>query len=98
MMIQTQRCLIGLAHQPRKTMTAGIGQNDFWGRNPVCPISRLIILLLRQSLVDYVRDYLTRGDAALIEYADQEKTVRLADEKHALKPTSTYINDLLNTS
>lgn len=39
---------------------------------------------LKQMLVDYVRDYLTRGDAALIEYHDKQSEVRLADEQRDL--------------
>ncbi len=33
----------------------------------------------KQILVDYVRDYMDRGDSALAEYADHKKPVRLAD-------------------
>src|SRR4029078_10543215 len=37
--------------------------------------------LLKLMLLEYFRDYLSRGDVALIEYADKEKSVRLADEQ-----------------
>jgi hypothetical protein len=40
--------------------------------------------LLKLMLIDYVRDYLARGDAALIEYSDKQTTVRLADEQRDL--------------
>src|SRR6266498_593659 len=51
--------------------------------------------LLKQILLDYVRDYLARGDAALIEYNDKSKEVRLAEEERALMAGSTYINNVL---
>jgi hypothetical protein len=40
--------------------------------------------LLKLMLIDYVRDYLARGDVALIEYSDKQTTVRLADEQRDL--------------
>ena len=46
--------------------------------------------LLKQMLVDYVRDYLVRGDAALIQYDDKSKGIRLADEQHELLVASSY--------
>ncbi len=54
--------------------------------------------LLKVMLVDYVRDYLARGDAALIEYNDKAKIVRLAEEQSALKASSSYIYDVLAES
>jgi hypothetical protein len=47
--------------------------------------------LLKVMLLDYVRDYLARGDAALIEYNDKAQTVRLAEEQRALRAGSSYI-------
>ena len=47
--------------------------------------------LLKVMLLDYVRDYLVRGDAALIEYNDKAKTVRLAEEQRVLRAGSSYI-------
>ncbi|MCM3903266.1 MAG: hypothetical protein ND866_16295 [Pyrinomonadaceae bacterium] len=52
-----------------------------------------VTLLFRQMLLDYVRDYLARGDAALIEYHDQSRGVRLEDEHRSLLDASLYIND-----
>ena len=49
--------------------------------------------LFRQMLLDYVRDYLTRGNSALIEYRDQSQGVRLDEEERALLEDSIYIND-----
>lgn len=49
--------------------------------------------LLKTMLVDYVRDYLARGDVALIEYNDKAKTVRLAEEHRALREGSSHIYD-----
>lgn len=51
--------------------------------------------LLKTMLVDYVRDYVARGPAALIEYNDKRDGVRVADEQQALGSTSGYLNDLL---
>jgi hypothetical protein len=51
--------------------------------------------LFRVMLLDYVRDYLARGDAALIEYHDKSKEVSLAEEQRALMASSTYINNVL---
>lgn len=51
--------------------------------------------LLKLMLLDYVRDYVARGDAALIEYNDKSKQVRLAEEQHALMAASGYVNDFL---
>jgi hypothetical protein len=49
--------------------------------------------LFRQMLLDYVRDYLLRGDAGLIEYQDQIRGVRLNEEQRSLLENSLYIND-----
>ena len=40
--------------------------------------------LYKVMLLDYVRDYLKRGDAALIEYADKPQTSSLLDGQRAL--------------
>ena len=49
--------------------------------------------LLKVMLLDYVRDYMARGDVALMEYNDKAKTVRLAEEQRALRAGSSYIYD-----
>jgi hypothetical protein len=46
-------------------------------------------------LVDYVRDYCTRGEAALIEYSDKPELVRVADEQRAIDSVSGYLHDVL---
>ena len=51
--------------------------------------------LFKQMLLDYVRDYRTRGEAALIEYNDKQNEVSLAAEQRALNAASSYVNDLL---
>jgi hypothetical protein len=51
--------------------------------------------LIKVLLLEYVRDYRTRGDAALIQYNDKEKEVRLADEQRDLMSASGYVNDLV---
>src|SRR6185369_6617984 len=40
--------------------------------------------LYKRMLLDYVRDYLTRGDEALIEYADKSRTVSVLQGQRAL--------------
>jgi len=57
-----------------------------------------VTALLKQMLVEYVGDYLKRGDAALIEYNDKRDGVRLADEHKALNTAPGYLNDLLRSS
>lgn len=52
-------------------------------------------VLFKQMLLDYVRDYRTRGEAALIEYNDKRDEVSLAAEQRALNAASGYINGLL---
>lgn len=54
--------------------------------------------LFKQMLIDYVRDYRARGEAALIEYNDKRDEVSLADEQRALNTTPSYVNDLLTTA
>ena len=49
--------------------------------------------LLKSMLLDYVRDYLHRGDVALIEYNDKRKEDRLAEEQRDLMASSS--NDML---
>lgn len=51
--------------------------------------------LLKTMLVEYVRDYVARGNAALIEYNDKRYGVRLADEQQALSSASGYLTDVL---
>ena len=54
--------------------------------------------LFKQMLLEYVRDYRARGEAALIEYNDKRDEVSLADEQRALNASSSYINDLINAA
>jgi hypothetical protein len=51
--------------------------------------------LYKSLLLDYVRDYRTRGDAALIEYNDKPEQVRVADEQRAILDASGYLHDVL---
>jgi len=51
--------------------------------------------LFKQMLLEYVRDYRSRGDSALIEYNDKRDEVSLASEHRALTAAPGYINDLL---
>ena len=47
--------------------------------------------LFKTILLEYVKDYRSRGDAALIEYHDKQNEVRLADEHQALMRASGYL-------
>ena len=49
--------------------------------------------LFRLMMVEYVTAYLEKGDAALIQYADQSTTVRLAEEQDSLLKNLLYLND-----
>ena len=51
--------------------------------------------LFKQMLVEYVRDYRTRGETALIAYNDKQDEVSLASEQRALSSASGYISDVL---
>lgn len=51
--------------------------------------------LFKDILLDYVQDYKTRGEAALIEYNDKRSQVSLAAEQRTLTAAPGYINDLL---
>ena len=50
--------------------------------------------LFKTMLLDYVRDYRARGNAALIEYNDKPDRVQLAEEQRELSGTSGYLNDV----
>ena len=54
--------------------------------------------LFRTMLFEYVRDYRSRGDAALINYGDKSNEVRLAEEHQSLTKASGYLNDFLATA
>ncbi len=51
--------------------------------------------LLKLMLVEYVGDYLGRGDAALIHYNDKPEEVRLGDAQRDLLAASGYLNHAL---
>jgi hypothetical protein len=51
--------------------------------------------LLKLMLLDYVRDYLARGDAALIEYNDKPEEIRVAEEQRGLMAASCYLTNVL---
>lgn len=54
--------------------------------------------LFKQMLFEYVSDYRTRGEAALIQYNDKQNEIDLAAEQRTLNTASSYINDLLTDS
>jgi hypothetical protein len=49
--------------------------------------------VFRKMLVEYVRDYLARGNLALIAYSDQDPTVQVYEEQKSLLQSLVYIND-----
>ncbi len=51
--------------------------------------------LLKQMLLDYVTDYVARGEAALIKYHDKSKELSLVEDQLTLRAESTYVNNLL---
>lgn len=53
--------------------------------------------LFRSILVDYVRDYRARGEAALIEYNDKPDEVRVAEEQRTISGEPGYLNDVVST-
>ena len=54
--------------------------------------------LFKQMLSEYVSDYRTRGEAALIQYSDKRDQIDLATEQRALSGASGYTNSLLADS
>lgn len=54
--------------------------------------------LFRTMLFEYVTNYRSRGDAALISYGDKSNEVRLAEEHQALTKASGYLNEFFGAS
>jgi len=54
--------------------------------------------LFKQMLSEYVNDYRSRGEAALIEYNDKRDQVSLAAEQRALDTARSYVNEFINGS
>ena len=46
--------------------------------------------VIKQMWADYVNDYLKRGNAALIQYDDKEKAIRVAENQRQLVAASSY--------
>jgi hypothetical protein len=53
--------------------------------------------LYKTMLLEYVKDYGSRGDAALIAYNDKQNEIRVAEEHEAIRRVSGYLNDLAST-
>jgi hypothetical protein len=64
-----------------------------WGERSACKLTLLGRKDVRLMIVEYVTAYLQRGDAALIEYADQSTRVPLAREQESLLANLLYVND-----
>jgi hypothetical protein len=54
--------------------------------------------LFRRMLLEYVQNYRTRGEAALIAYNDKRDEVSLAVEQRALNAAPSYVNEFINNS
>jgi hypothetical protein len=54
--------------------------------------------LFKTMLIEYVKDYRARGDAALIAYNDKQNEIRVAEEHDAIRRVSGYLNDLASTA
>lgn len=54
--------------------------------------------LFRQMMFEYVRDYRSRGEAALIEYNDKRDRVSLATEQNAINSAPSYVNEFISDS
>lgn len=61
-----------------------------------CPAK--VTNLFKQMLSEYVKDYRSRGEAALIEYNDKRDQVSLATEQRALDKAPSYVNEFINGS
>lgn len=61
-----------------------------------CPVK--VTNLFKQMLSEYVKDYRSRGEAALIEYNDKRDQVSLAAEQRALDTARSYVNEFINGS
>jgi len=51
--------------------------------------------LFKEMLVAYIKDYRSRGEAALIEYNDKRDSINLAAQHRALTSASGYVNSFL---
>ena len=54
--------------------------------------------LFKTMLLEYVKDYRARGDAALIAYNDKQDEIRVAEEHEAIRRVSGYLNDLASSA
>lgn len=56
--------------------------------------SKQATALFRELLTDYIREYQSRGDAALLEYASEKKTIRVADDSREMLQTALLIDEI----
>jgi hypothetical protein len=83
-----RQCLVGDCQVKLSAMMIGRLQKEIDWAAPNYRVQ--VSQLLKQMFVEYVRDYLARGDAALIQYDDKPSRIRLADELHELLAASRY--------
>src|SRR6185503_4591677 len=51
--------------------------------------------LFKDMLLAYIKDYRSRGEAALIEYNDKRDSISVASEQRALSSSTGYLNSFL---
>src|SRR5215213_883312 len=51
--------------------------------------------LFKEMLLAYIKDYRTRGEAALIQYNDKRDRIKLADEQRGLSSAAGYVSTVL---
>src|SRR6185503_6448679 len=51
--------------------------------------------LFKDMLLAYIKDYRSRGEAALIEYNDKRDSISVASEQRALSSATGYLNSFL---
>lgn len=88
-----KECVVGDCQVKLSTSMIQRFQKEIDWQSPGYP--RKATDLFKQMLVDYVRDYRARGDAALIEYNDKRQEVSLAAGHRGLAEASGYINEVL---
>lgn len=55
--------------------------------------ARQATLIFRSAMLDYVKDYLAKGNAVLVTYVDKRSPLKLADEFRSLLQASPYLSE-----
>lgn len=86
-----KRCTVGKCELKLSTAMIARFQQDVNWTAP--DYQRQASRLFREMLVDYVRDYQSRGAAALLAYHDQSRAVSIGEEQQALLDSALYRSD-----